>query len=199
VPIGYVNANFPTVDTFYGDVAPLFDQMNLMTYGMSGDWPGWDAWHSSALMGEGGTTPTSVSSSVDAYLAAGVPAAKLGIGIGFYGQCWRGVTGPHQPLTGATYVADDNTMSYRHIVEDYPAAGRMYDSAANAAYLSYSPATGTPACSFVSYENETSIAAKGSYVAAHGLGGTILWTVNQGHLTDGTDPVLDAVRHAFLE
>jgi chitinase len=204
IPVGYVNANAPAVDHWYGDVAPLFDQINLMTYGMSGAWGGWHSWHSSAEQGEGPNTPTSVDSSVRAYLAAGVPAAKLGVGIGFYGQCWTApVTAPGQALGGSTVAADDNVMSYVNIMQSYYGMPAYhYDSAADAPYLSFATAHGAQGCTFVSYEDATSIAAKGRYVRAHGLGGTIIWNVNEGHLPSAPagmrDPLLAAVRSAFL-
>jgi chitinase len=118
VPVGWVNSNFSqTADPFYGQIAPLFDQINVMTYEMAADYPGWYSWHASAIQGDTGNTPSSVSSSVDYYQRAGVPNAKLGIGIGFYGNCWRGVTAPHQ--SGGTFFASDGSMSYRSIMTQY--------------------------------------------------------------------------------
>lgn len=204
IPVGYVNANFPTVDAFYATIAPLFDQMNIMSYGMAGPWSGWDSWHSSALQGESGTTPTSVASSVNAYLAAGVPAARIGIGIGFYGSCWSPpVMAPRAPLNGSTILADDNVMSFTNIMGSYyGTAAYHYDSAADAPYLSFASAHGPQGCTWVSYEDETSVAAKGRYVHDHHLGGAIIWTVNQGHVPTAPagmrDPLLTAIRAAFL-
>jgi chitinase len=110
-----------------------------------------------------------------------VPAAKLGIGIPFYGTCWRGVTGPNQ--TPGTIAADDNVMSYANIMSQYhDASARRWDDAAKATYLSFGTGTGPQACTFVTYEDEQSIAAKGAYVRSAGSGGAIVWTINQGHL-----------------
>ena len=65
----------------------------------------------------------------------------------------------------------------------------MYDDGAQAAYLSSATPTGPLGCTFVSYENEDSIAAKGVYAKAKGLGGTIVWTINQAHrAADDVDP-----------
>lgn len=96
IPLGWVNANFPAVDPFFAEIAPLFDQVNLMTYSMAGPWSGWQSWHTSALAGETSTTPSSVRSSIEAYVDAGIDPARLGIGLGFYGGCWTGVDGPNQ-------------------------------------------------------------------------------------------------------
>jgi chitinase len=204
VPVGWVSSTSPSVDSFYSTIAPVFDQINVMSYGMAGDWPGWKSWHSAALHGETPTTPTSVDSTVKAYLAAGVPAAKLGIGIGFYGTCWTPpVSGPSQDLGGSTVAASDNAMSYTNIMADYFSAGaRQWDDTAKATYLSFGSATGPSGCGFVSYEDEQSIAEKAAYAKAEGLGGAIIWTINQGYLPSAPagmqNPVLDAVGQGFL-
>ena len=206
VPVGWANANFQNAnspDPFYGTIAPLFDQINIMSYGMAGPWGGWQSWYSSAVSAASGNTPSSIDTSVPFYLASGVPAQRLGVGIGFYGMCWTGVTGAHQ--TGGSEIADDNTMSYANIMSGYYSAARyQYDGAAQAPWLgsstAFGPAAG-PKCNFVSYEDPASVAAKGSYVLANRLGGTIIWTIAQGHRTDVSGPaqdaLLEAVRAAF--
>ncbi len=208
VPIGWLNANAPSVSSVWATVAPDVDQLNIMSYEMAGSaadgWSGWESWHGGALMGSGGSTPSSVDSSVQGYLAGGVPAARLGIGVGFYGECWTGVSAPHQSTASAHIVASDNVMTYDHILSAYYSAGAYhYDAAAQAGYLSFSAGHGPEHCTFVSYEDETSIAAKGAYVASHGLGGAIIWAINEGHVPSlpagSRDPLLTAMRHAFLE
>lgn len=204
VPVGWVSSNSPTVDGYYGTIAPLFDQINIMTYGMAGPWPDWQSWHSSAIYGESAFTPTSVDSSVKAYLAAGVPPTKLGIGVGFYGSCWTPpVSGPKEQLGGSTIAADDNVMSYTNIMTlYYTAQAHQFDATAKASYLSFSGPQGPQGCQFVSYEDEQSIAEKGNYVKAQGLGGAIVWTINQGYLPNAPagmqNPVLDALAAGVL-
>jgi len=203
VPVGWANANFQNAsspDPFYGTIAPLFDQINIMSYGMAGAWGGWQSWYTSAVSASTGSTPSSIDTSVPFYLASGVPAWRLGIGIGFYGECWTGVTAAHQ--TGGSEIADDNVMSYANIMRDYYSAARYhYDSAASAPWLGSSSAFGPSGCTFVSYEDPTSVAAKGNYVRANKLGGTIIWTIAEGHRTDVAgaqqDELLEAVRAGF--
>lgn len=63
----------------------------------------------------------------------------------------------------------------------YDAAAYHYDAAAKAPWLGF--ATGRPsACTLVTYEDETSVADKGKYVKDNALGGTIIWTIGQGHV-----------------
>lgn len=203
VPVGWINANFADPpDPWYGQIAPLFDRIDVMTYDMAGPWDGWQSWHNSALHGETPTTPSSVSSSVAFFLASGVPAERLGVGTAFYGYCWQGVTGPHQD--GGSIASGDGTMSYANIIENYyTPAVRVWDASALVPYLASVVPLGAQACTFVSYEDEQSIAEKGAFVRAQGLGGTIIWTISQGHLADRPlgqrDPLLDAIRAAFLQ
>ena len=131
---------------------------------------------------------------------SGVPRTRLGIGIPFYGACWRNVTAPR--LFGGTLVASDNTMSYRNIVQGYyTPAVRLWDDEAKMPYLSSNAPLGAQQCTFVSYDDEQSIAAKGAFVRTNGLGGTIVWTISQGHLADRPagqrDPLLQAIRQSF--
>lgn len=202
VPVNWTNKNFATMPAFYGQLAKQVDRISLMTYGMAQTWDGWKSWHSSAVKGATTNTPSSLEVSVQSYLNAGVPAAKLAAGVGFYGMCWKGITGPGQALTNATLVADDNVMSFTNIGKLYPARGSYkYDSVAQAPYLSFSKPTGPQGCTFISYENAQSIKAKGQYAIQKGLGGAIVWTINQAHNTSAPigsrDVLLKHTRAAF--
>ena len=204
VPIGAINTNLDTVpDTFFGQIAPLFDRIDIMTYDMEWDADGWKTWFSSALHGESATTPTSVDSSVAYYLAAGVPRSKLGVGIGFYGVCWTGVTAPRQTIpNGAGITGSDNTYSYHNIITGYYSATNYhYDATADAPYLANATLFGsTPKCNFLSYEDATSIAAKAAYVHRYGLGGTIIWNIGEGYVPEQPgqeNALLESVGTAF--
>ncbi|WP_425146246.1 glycosyl hydrolase family 18 protein [Deinococcus sp.] len=204
IPVNFVNANFPTQEAraAVAALASVADRLNIMSYGMAGVYPGWKSWHSSALAGDSSSTPTSVDSSVQAFLKAGVPAAKLGLGTGFYGLCYQGVSGPGQSAAGMKIVADDGDMSYVNVLAQYltPAA-KKWDSAASVPYLASATPLGPKGCTYLSYEDPQSVALKGSYARAKGLGGTVIWTLGQGHVASNAagkrDPLLDAVRAAF--
>jgi chitinase len=180
------------------------DQLNVMSYEMAGNWGGWVSWHSAALYGEGGDHPSSISSTVSAYRAVGVTAAKLGIGLGFYGSCWHGATAPLQTLSSSADVyASDNTMSYTNIMASYyNTSAYRWDATARMGYLTFAAPTGSSQCSFVSYEDEQSIAEKGAYVKSSGIGGTIIWTINQGRLPNAAvgsqDPLLKAAYNSIV-
>jgi chitinase len=203
--IGWLNINFPlsTSDAeFYVQLAGAVDQMNMMNYGMADNWGGWVVWHSSALYNDGSNHPSSVRSSAQMYINAGVPAAKLGMGIGFFGSCWNApATAPLQAPGSAHVVASDNTMSFANIKNQYYSEfSYRYDAVAEAPYLSSTTPSGPAGCTFVSYEDETSVAAKANYARQAGLGGTIIWQLNEGYNPSAADPssLLHAVGRAFL-
>jgi chitinase len=198
-PVTWVNTNFGA-DAWYAQLAQQVDQLNLMSYDMAGNWGGWVSWHGAALAGEAGNHPSSVSGSVKAYVGLGVPAAKIGIGVGAYGDCWRGVSTMYQPLDGtsANVVASDNTMSYANIMSQYySASAYKWDAAASEGYLSFAAPTGPAGCTVISYDDPQSLAAKGAYVKSAGLGGAIMWTINQQFLPSAAggqqNPLLQAI------
>ena len=203
---GYENENSLDDLAWYGTIAPQLDRINLMTYAMAGAWQGWESWHSSPLHWNSNTsTPTGIDASVAHYLAAHVPAAKLGVGSGFYGACYTSpVTAPVQALGASTANTDDSTMSYANIMASYYAASAYhYDSAADVPYLSLS-GSNPQKCTYVSYEDAASIAAKGAWVKAQGLGGIIIWTISEGYIASGAtvaaqNPLLEAMKTAMLE
>lgn len=231
LPVGWNNANFGDLaNPFFGEIAAYFDRVSPMTYSMFWLGDGWGSWHSSALYGETPTTPSSIDDTVRALRAAGVPAGKLGIGIGFYGSSVENgayvngafthldppaipayVIAPHQSTATAVSRYGDNALSYSNILR-YVHSGAAYrwDDAARVPYLSFStPASFTiPGAfsdmrtTFVTYENEQSIAEKGSYARRNGLGGVMIWTISQGYLgrwreAGERDPLMKAVVAAF--
>jgi chitinase len=203
-PLHWINTNFPNdADPWFVQLAPYLDQMNLMSYEMIGAWDGWKSWHTSALRGEQGLHPTSIASSLELWVKAGIPKAKLGIGIPFYGLAWRNITGPYQPFTNwSDYVGGDNSFTYKKILRYSKQGTYHWDDKAQASYVTFAKdrlvEDGT--VTWISYDSPQAIAAKGAFVKAEGYGGTIVWTLNQG-CTDpetGANPLLDAVKAAFL-
>jgi len=199
-----VTTTFPdqsTVDYYAHSLAPVVDHIAVMTYDMSGAYDGWDSWHFAPLHGEDDAAacdvpchPTSVDFNVQDFLVAGVPASKLSIGVGFYGACWNPETGPNEIITSpGDHIASDGEMSYANIESSYTAMTYRYDAAADQAERWSNTATGPDGCTWISYEDPTSVAAKGAYIKAEHLGGAIIWTIGEGR-SAGQDPLLDALR-----
>jgi chitinase len=204
IPVGAINVNIPPDLSGFAAIAAAYDQLNIMSYGQAGLWQGWKSWHSSALYHTDAATPISIDSTVSRYLAANVPAAKLGIGIGFYGLCYTSpVTAPDQAWDSTTKLLGDGTMSYANIMTKYfRADARKWDDLAKVPYLSFTAAQPPDGCTYVSYDDEQSIAEKGAYVKAKGLGGVIQWELNEAYLPSAPagerNPLLKAIADTVL-
>jgi len=204
IPIGCININQKPDLSGYSAIAAAYDQLNLMSYGVSSAWEGWKSWHSGPLYQADSATPISIDSTVKLYLAAGVPAAKLGVGIGFYGLCYPSpVTGPGQATDTSMVIVGDGKMSYANIMASYYSAGaRQWDSLARVPYLSFSSPHAPDGCTYISYDDEQSIQEKGAYLKSQGLGGVIQWEINEGYLPSAEagarSPLLLAVRDYVL-
>jgi chitinase len=120
------------------------------------------------------------------FLAAGVPAGKLNLGVAFYGRAFTGVDPAHDGLQQkyAKYVGDP---SWRELVANYIDKNgyvRHWDAQAQAPYL-WNASTRT----FVSYEDPQSLRAKADFIKAKGLGGVMYW--EQG--LDRNEELLDVL------
>ncbi len=194
IPVGWNSSNFNNmVDPYYGTLAQYYDRISMMSYGMV--WTG--AGYSSALYGETPNTPSSINNTTQALISSGVPKAKIGIGMGFYGVAYENahwannalvyatsgyVTAPGQNSDNTVVRFSDNDVSYANIMRYYyePQA-LQWDDTAKASYLSFAapklvnvPSWTTIQTTYVPFEDERSIAAKGDYVKTQGLGGVII-------------------------
>lgn len=173
------------------EVHPLLDQINLMTYDLSGPWPGTVTWHHSSLYGN--EKGRSVDSEIKKALKLGIPASKLGVGIGFYGYVWTGISKPMQAYGAKAPTA--KTANYNAIVEKYGQANIQWDDSASAPFISIDK-EGTENDVFITFDNSFSIQQKLNYVRSQKLGGAILWSLGGDIMQDGSMPLLEAVKKA---
>lgn len=111
------------------------------------------------------------------YLAAGVPAGKLILGVPFYGRGWQGVPpgprgdGLHQPATGgATGTYESGINDYRVLAQLDPAFATFRDPVGKACWR-YNPTTQI----FWSYDDSETLREKMHHVTTHQLGGVMCW------------------------
>ena len=121
----------PTAEyTMFASLQNQFDQINIMTYDLSGPYGGWVTWFNSPIYDGGYRFPStgglvpSVDGAVGNFIANGVSAAKLGIGIAFYGDIWQGGAGTStggvtQPRQSWTTAPSMNQSPYNTIMSDY--------------------------------------------------------------------------------
>lgn len=156
-------------------VQKYVDTVNLMSYDyyMPGS-EGTTGHHAPLFTNPADPRKLSTDRSVKEFEAAGVPAAKLVLGIPFYGHVWGSVPdkdhGLYQPGKAVPSVfAPFSVIESTMLNNGYT---RYWDSISSVPYL-FNAATGT----FVSYEDETSVAAKCRYVRAHHLAGVMFWSL----------------------
>lgn len=169
-----------------------FDQINLMTYSLSGPYPGWVTWFNSPIYDGGYKFPStgqlvpSTDGMVSNFLANGVAASKLGMGISFYGYVWNGGAGtstggaalPRQSWTTAPTATE---VAYSTIMSSYYQAQLYFwDTNAQSAYLS-ADQSGSANDNFISYDDEAACRAKVAYADHRGLGGFIIWELGGGY------------------
>jgi GH18 family chitinase len=189
-----------------------FDQINLMTYAFSGPWPGWRTWYNAPIYDGGhrfaptGQPAPSVDGMVNEFLAHGVAAGKLGIGICFYGCVWsggRGTSTGGAALPWQSWVKPPTMapLAYAEIMSRYYQPQRYFwDTNAQSAYLSINP-FGSANDKFISYDDPTTCHAKVAYARQKGLGGVIIWELGGGYRSDQPagqrDLLLQSVKQAI--
>jgi chitinase len=151
------------------ELASILDWINLMTYDYHGTWETRAGMLAPLLRDPADPSPTNVDASVSLYLAAGVPARKLTLGIPLYAKGWTGCApgpsadGLYQACTAA--LPDPVSITA-------PGLRRHWNADARVPY-SYDAASGT----FVTYDDERSIDAKLRYLARRGLLGAMFWEI----------------------
>ena len=166
---GYLNSIEPQA------VAETVDHIFLMAYDLHGPWD------SSADFNAPLYTPSdgppryraSVDDGISAWLARGVPAEKLVLGMPLYGYIYQGVSsrnsGLYQSFQSAKSVSWDkvkgeyrNRSAYRQFRHEEAKVPYLYGSR-----------------SFLSYDDPDSIAAKAELARRRGLGGVGFWELSQ--------------------
>ncbi|KAB8058942.1 chitinase [Janthinobacterium sp. FT14W] len=172
-------------------LAAQLDWINLMTYDYRGVWDAENG-QLAPLYADPADPQRDKALYADAtvtrFLRAGVPAAKLVLGVPFYGYGWKQcAAGPrgdglYQACQGAASGNDGSpTFTYRHLLEQgYLVDGkgargfqRYWNSASQVPYL-YHRDSGV----FISYEDAQSVAGKVRYIRDKGLRGGMFWELS---------------------
>ena len=177
-------------------IPQYLDWMNLMTYDFHGAWDTTGPTNFMApLYGSPNDPSIGVAKkyyadyAVNAYLAAGVPANKLVLGLPYYGRGWTGVTpgpnnnGLYQSASGpapSTRPNEDGMEFYRTLKANYESTYTKYYDPITQAMWIYNPSTTV----WWSYDDPTSLATKLAYLRSKGLGGAMAWEL-QADTADG--------------
>jgi chitinase len=153
------------------------DYVSIMTYDFSG-FGGRFTGHHTNLRHSPADTHNGQSgvNGVEDHIAAGIPPAKIVLGCAFYGKGWDG--GVEGGGTGLFAPVDNTTSkafgaSFAQLADNYINKNgfvRYWDEASQAPYL-----WNAEKRTFVTYDDEESVAAKCAYVRRRGLAGAMFW------------------------
>ncbi len=180
-------------------LAPSVDRFNLMSYDFHGTWETTTG-HQSAFTGD--AAGYDIRTAVNAYLAAGVPAAKMVLGAPLYTRAWSGVAdgGDGGYLEGSSGAApgsfEKGVYDYKDLVAQVQASAggwKIYwDDTAQATYV-YDAADRI----FSSFETRTSIAQKSDWAERMGLGGMMFWDIT-GDAIGTSESLVDAAYESWV-
>ncbi len=148
------------------------DFVNIMSYDFTDGTDTMAIHHTNLYASTNDSTKHSADIAVRLFMAAGVPANKLVIGIAFYGRAMQMRTDKNHglnekrvkpvPLGGFTYIHDSLVNKRGYI--------RYWDSMAHAPYLFNEERK-----IFITYDDEESVKDKCDYAKKHKLAGVMFW------------------------
>jgi chitinase len=153
------------------ELGKVLDHVNLMAYDFAGSWSDFSGHDANIFPNadNSNATPFSTDDAVKAYIAGGVPAEKIVLGMPIYGRSFQQTDGIGKSYNGI------GQGSWEAGIWDYkvlPKAGATveYDEVAQG-YYSYDPATKE----LISFDTPEMIKTKVSYLQGLGLGGSMFW------------------------
>jgi len=166
-------------------IGKYLDWINLMTYDFHTIWDTHSNFHAPLYASSTDPAPDDVmrlhynaDAAVRGFLAAGIPAAKIVLGVPFYGRGWSGVPdvnhGLYQPVGGLPEGTQEGFVGYRDLKARYmPTYTRYWQDEVKAPWL-YNADTQI----MFGYEDADSLRHKAAYVKAHHLGGIMFWEIS---------------------
>lgn len=160
------------------------DWINLMTYDMHGSWDAYTGVNSPLMHDSVPNGKFYIDYTVRAYLAAGVPADKLVLGMPTYGRSY-GTASSNLPNSPLTSPWNANPPKGRCTGEaGFISFYEMNELLNNNTYTSaWDANTETPYAydgngNWISYDNEVSIGRKLEYLKNKNLGGAMVWAMD---------------------
>ena len=157
--------------TDFAAIAPLVDQVGVMTYDYTGPWSPTTGFLAPLFSNPANPRHSnSIELSISSYEAAGVPAKKLLMGLPFYGYSWSAVSNADNGLfqTGKGVRGD---RPYRYI-RTLSAPFSFYRDPRSQAPWLFDGET------FWTYEDPTSVRYKVSYAVQQHIAGVMIWELS---------------------
>ena len=156
-------------------VAKSLDWINLMTVDFHGDWENQTDFSSNLFPDpkdpQASNDKFSIAQSVAYYESHGVPANKIALEIPYYAHVWTGVSatnnGLYQPGTASSLDSESYALASA-------APGTVHVDLTTGSIWKYDPSSET----FYSYDNPSTVFAKGLYIDVTGLRGASVWSLD---------------------
>lgn len=171
-------------------VAGYCDFINLMSYDYAGPSDTISSHHTNLFTSSSDTSQGSTDKSVKAFMAAGVPASKLVVGMGFYGKGWKMRTVENNGLYRRveSYMRGGGFTFLKDSLENKKGFVKYWDNVAKAPYLFNSETR-----QFITYDDERSIREKCDYIKKNKLAGAMFWEYS----SDKKEYLLDVLAKEF--
>jgi chitinase len=162
-------------NTELGILNQYLDYGNIMTYDIHGSWDGYTDFNA-PLYNNTDTSPQykwSVDSAIKSWLNAGFPASKLVVGVPFYGYKYTSVVNANNGLYQT--FGSSSSITYASVAANYlnaPGYVRYFHSQSMVPWL-FNGST------FITYEDEQSMAYKAQYIKNGAYGGAMIWELSQ--------------------
>ncbi|HEY4388325.1 MAG TPA: glycosyl hydrolase family 18 protein, partial [Ktedonobacteraceae bacterium] len=165
-------------------IGQYLDWIDIMTYDMHGAWNATGPTDFNAPLYADPADPSappansySIDHAVTDYLAAGVPASKVVIGMPIYGRGWTNVPNTNNGLYQSSSSMQAAPGTYEAGIEDYKVLKNLtgyttYRNSVTKTSWVYNGST------FWNYDDPTTIATKMSYINSKGLGGAFSWSLD---------------------
>jgi chitinase len=157
-------------------VQAMVDYVNLMTYDMQGEWDPQTGHHSNLYTHPADPGRMSADRAVREFLAAGVPARKLVLGVPFYGRAWGDVNPDHDGLYqegGPPKEKIETRYGSLATLATQPGWARRWDALSQAPFLWHAQRR-----LWIGYDDPEALRAKGRYIRERGLAGAMFWEYN---------------------
>ncbi|KAL7937884.1 glycoside hydrolase family 18 protein [Trichoderma chlorosporum] len=158
------------------------DWINLMTYDLHGVWDSADPIGSIV---QAHTNLTEIRASLDLLWRVNIPPERVVMGLGFYGRSFTlsntSCASPGCPFSGAaapgTCSDSAGTLAYFEIMDilEKQSPHVIWDNTSAVKYFQY----GAAKDQWVSYDDKETFAQKIKYANSVGLGGVMVWSVDQ--------------------
>jgi chitinase len=200
--IGYTGFDIPSIEA-------SVDFINLMTYDMHGPWEPETADHHAPLRKRSWeTADNNIEYSVDYWIANGLSANKINLGLPLYGHSWKlssDVTAPPAPAAGGgtpgPFTGEEGILSYFEICLAVQNEGWQVVQDPDQLNGPYA-LSNTNVVNWIGFDDVAMLTTKSNFILSRGLGGAMVWEISlddfRGSCGAGVNPLLTAISRILV-